>query len=51
MVQSPLNGAGELGGKGNVKDVFLVGQGADGNIVMLATADGKTWIVIGPATK
>lgn len=46
-----LPGASELGAPDNAKDkdVFLVGQGATGRVVMLQTAGGKTWVVIGPA--
>jgi hypothetical protein len=46
-----LKGAGELppSGKDKDKDVFLVGKATSGgSIVMIQTAGGKTWIVIGP---
>jgi hypothetical protein len=46
-----LKGAGDLGGNGAVKDVYLVGSAASGTIIMLVTSGGKTWIVMGPATK
>jgi cytoskeletal protein RodZ len=46
-----LKDASEIGGPGNAKDkdVFLVGQGPSGQVVMLQTVGGKTWVVIGPA--
>jgi hypothetical protein len=30
------------------KDVFLVGQGATGQVVMLQSVGGQTWVIIGP---
>ncbi|HTA37447.1 MAG TPA: hypothetical protein VK760_00140, partial [Candidatus Acidoferrales bacterium] len=46
-----LKGASEIGPPDNAKDkdVFLVGQGPSGQVVMLQTVGGKTWVVIGPA--
>ena len=45
-----LKGASEIGAPDNdkTKDVFLVGQGPSGEVVMLQSVGGKTWIVIGP---
>jgi cytoskeletal protein RodZ len=45
-----LKGASELGAPDNDKnkDVFLVGQGPSGQVVMLQNVGGKTWVVIGP---
>jgi len=45
-----LKGASEMGAPNNdkTKDVFLVGQGATGQVVMLQSVGGKTWVIIGP---
>jgi hypothetical protein len=45
-----LKGASEIGAPDNdkTKDVFLVGQGPSGQVVMLQSVGGKTWIIIGP---
>ena len=45
-----LKGASEIGAPDNdkTKDVFLVGQGPSGEVVMLQSVGGKTWIIIGP---
>ncbi len=45
-----LKGASEMGAPDNDKnkDVFLVGQGATGQVVMLQSVGGKTWVIIGP---
>jgi hypothetical protein len=45
-----LKGASEMGAPNNdkTKDVFLVGQGATGQVVMLQSVGAKTWVIIGP---
>jgi len=46
-----LKGAPELGAPDNAKnkDVFLLGHGASGSVVMIQSVGGKTWIITGPA--
>jgi hypothetical protein len=45
-----LRGAPELGAPDNDKttDAFIVGRGKAGMVVILQSAGGKTWIIIGP---